>query len=95
MVWATIDYHPRVNGYSGYVSPTYDSDAAIIRTIPAPAAFAKLRSMDVRYLILHVGVQTDIMMYTEDQARSIIAALPVGATVDRYDANYLVDLGKP
>jgi hypothetical protein len=95
MVWATIDYHPRVNGYSGYVSPTYDSDAAIIRTIPAPAAFAKLRSMDVRYLILHVGVQTDIMMYTEDQARSIIAALPAGATVDRYDANYLVDLGKP
>lgn len=92
MVWATIDFHPRVNGYSGYVSPTYYADTALLETIPAPDAMARVKALRVRYLILHVGVQTDIQMYTEDQAHTIIAALPA-ATATRFGPNYLVDLG--
>ncbi|MDQ6613996.1 MAG: hypothetical protein M3083_04430, partial [Actinomycetota bacterium] len=93
MVWSTIDYHPRVNGYSGYVSPTYYADTALISTLPAPAALAKIKSMQVRYLILHVGVQTGISMYTEAQAQAIINGLPPAMT-NRYGPNYLVDLGR-
>jgi len=92
MVWSTIDYDPTVNGYSGYVTPTYDNDAALFATLPAPAAMTRIRALKVRYLILHVGVQTDIQMYTPAQAQAIIAGLPT-ATVHQYGPNYLVDLG--
>jgi hypothetical protein len=92
MVWSTIDFHPRVNGYSGYLSPTYYADTALLETIPAPAAMARVKSLQVRYLVLHVGVQTDIQMFTETQALAIIAALPTASAV-RYGPNYLVDLG--
>ncbi len=94
MVWSTIDYHPRVNGYSGALSPTYYADTALIQTLPAPAALARLKQMQVRYLILHLGVQTGITMFTDAEAQSIISGLPT-ATVDRYGPNYLVDLGQP
>jgi hypothetical protein len=92
MVWSTIDWHPRVNGYSGYVSPTYYADTALLETIPDPAAMARVRALKIRYLILHVGVQTDIQMFTQTQAQAIINGLP-SATVTRYGPNYLVDLG--
>jgi hypothetical protein len=92
MVWSTIDYHPRLNGYSGYTPPTYDADADVVSTFPSPEALARLRTRRVRYVILHLGVQTNYMMYTESQAQQMIAGLPQGSRVDRFGPNYLIDL---
>jgi hypothetical protein len=95
MVYSTIDFHPRLNGYSGYSSPTYGDDLAAIATFPSPAAFARFGLRRIRYLILHVGEQNGYPMYTEDQARRAVAQLPPGATAARYGTSYLVDLGPP
>jgi hypothetical protein len=94
MVWSTIDFHPRVNGYSGSLSPTYYADTALIQTLPAPAAVARLKMMKVRYLILHLGVQTGITMFTDAEAQAIISGLNT-VSVNRYGPNDLVDLGPP
>jgi hypothetical protein len=93
MVWSTIDWHPRLNGYSGYRPATYSDDAQVLATLPMPAAQARLQQRHVRYLIVHVGVQTGYQMFSEDQASSLIGHLAPGATSTRYGPNYLVDLG--
>jgi hypothetical protein len=94
MVWSTIDHNPRINGYSGAIPPTYVSEAAALATLPSNNALATLSSLRVRYLILHVGLQTGIQMYTEEKATSILRGLPTYANVARYGPNYLVDLGR-
>ena len=93
MVWSTIDFHPRVNGYGGYVPASWYQDILQIRTLPAAAAFARLKALRVRFLILHLGEQTGIQMYSDADASTIIKGLPVTATVGRFGPNYLVDLG--
>jgi hypothetical protein len=93
MVWSTIDFHPRVNGYSGYAPDSWHRDVVEIKTLPAPGAFEKLKNLRVRFLVLHMGVQTGIQMYSEADAAAIIKALPPTATVGRYGSNYLIDLG--
>jgi len=93
MVWSTIDWHPRLNGYSGYESPTYSADADLMATLPAAPAFSRLRQLHVRYMILHTGMQSGYPMFTDAQAQAILAGLPPGASVSRYGPNDLVDLG--
>lgn len=93
MVWATIDWHPRLNGYSGYFPPTYASETTVLATMPSPAAEALLRALHVRYLIVHVGKQAGWQMYTPGQAQRLVSQLGTGSTVTRYGPNYLVDRG--
>jgi hypothetical protein len=93
MVWATIDWHPRLNGYSGYFPSTYPSEATVLATMPSPAAETLLRALHVRYLIIHVGKQAGWQMYTPAQAQQLVSQLGSGPVVTRYGPNYLVDLG--
>ena len=93
MVYSTIDFHPRLNGYSGYLPATYGDDVAVMAGFPSPPAFARLRLRRVRYLILHVGEQNGFPMFSEDQARRAVSQLPGGASAARYGKAYLVDLG--
>jgi hypothetical protein len=95
MVYSTIDFHPRLNGYSGYTPSTYGDDLATLATFPAPAALARLRLRRIRYVILHIGQQNGFPMYTEAQAGEVVGHLPAGATSGRYGPAYLVDLGPP
>ena len=53
---ATIDWHPRVNGYSGYLPPGYAEDVQLLNTFPSPESLARLQALDVRYVVLHLGV---------------------------------------
>jgi hypothetical protein len=95
MVWSTVDYHPRLNGYSGYTSPTYSDDTKALSNFPSPVALARLNERRVRYVILHLGVQAGYSMYTEQDAQRIVAGLPAAARVTRYGPNYLIDLAAP
>lgn len=95
MVWSSIDWHPRLNGYSGYEPADYSDDARVIATLPLPAAQARLAQRHVRYLIVHVGFQAGYQMLTEAQATFLLDSLQPGATWARFGPNYLVDLGPP
>ncbi len=93
MVWSTIDWHPRLNGYSGYLSPNYPADTEVLATLPSASALNLLQQRHIRYLIVHVGQQAGFPMFTEDQAHSLLSGLPPADTATRYGPNYLVDLG--
>jgi hypothetical protein len=93
MVYSTIDFHPRLNGYSGYLPATYEDDVAAMATFPSADSLARLKLRQVRYLILDVGQQNGYPMFTEAQARKDLAELPAGARADRYGNAWLVDLG--
>jgi hypothetical protein len=88
MLFATLDWHPRVNGYSGYLPPGYVEDVDLLNTFPSPEAVARLHALGVRYVILHLGVG----QYAPQQLADIVAALPPGATARPYGDAWLVDL---
>jgi len=91
MLFATIDWHPRVNGYSGYLPPGYPEDVQVLNTFPSPDSVARLRALGVRYVVLHLGAE----QYTPQQVADIVAALPPGATARPYGDAWLVDLQAP
>ncbi len=91
MLFATIDWHPRVNGYSGYLPPGYPEDAQLLDTFPSPEAVARLEAVGVRYVVLHLGSDE----YTPQQVADIVAALPAGATARPYGDAWLIDLRAP
>ena len=93
MLLATIDWKPRVNGYSGYFPPTYPGDLDTFATFPSVAALARAREIGVRYAIVHVALTKSAAAYDETEARAIISALPDGATANQFGNAWLVDLG--
>ncbi len=95
MVYSTLDFHPRVNGYSGYWPPDYLANLVTLDTFPSPAALARAKELRLRYVVLHVGVVRGFKMLTEQQATAALAVLPPGATARRYGDAWLVDLGPP
>ena len=93
MVYSTLDWHPRVNGYSGFAPSTYLGDIDAFATLPDSAAFVHARGLKVRYLILHVGAENGNPAYSESQASRIVDSAPSGAEARRYPGAWLIDLG--
>ena len=52
---STTHWRPLVNGYSGYRPPHFDQLAQVVGTFPSPLAVARLRDLDVRYVIVHAA----------------------------------------
>lgn len=92
MVYSTIDWHPRLNGYSGYFPATYVSDAEVLSGFPDQASLARLRERRIRYVIVHVGYESGIPVVTPAHAAAIITALPAGATIAHVGSSWLIDL---
>jgi len=95
MVYSTLDWHPRVNGYSGFIPPTYFEDIEAYRRFPEPSALERLRFRGVRYVILHVGVENGFPALAEADALERLGRLPAGSTSIREGSSVLVDLGPP
>lgn len=93
MVYATIDWHPRVNGYSGFIPPDYLVNINAFNAFPAPEALARAREIGVRYVILHVGDEFGYAGFTPAEADAIVAGLPPDAEAIRAGRDVLVDLG--
>jgi hypothetical protein len=53
MVQSTLDWHPRVNGYSDYASPIWRMDARALRHFPNLEGFEVLHRCHARYVIVH------------------------------------------
>ncbi|MGZ6953465.1 MAG: hypothetical protein ACXVJX_15310 [Acidimicrobiia bacterium] len=92
MLYGTLDLHPRVNGYSGSWPDDYRGRVDTFATFPARPAVALARRLGVRYVVLHIGVYSGVRQFTEQQARTIVATLPRGASARRYGDAWLVDL---
>jgi hypothetical protein len=59
MYWSTTHWHPLVNGYSGYQPPDYGKTTTFMRTFPDDEAIARLRHLDVRYVLVHESFYAD------------------------------------
>jgi hypothetical protein len=95
MVYSTIDWHPRLNGYSGYFPATYVSDAEVVSGFPNQPSLDRLRERRIRYVILHVGQESGYAVITPAHAAAIIDALPPGATATHVGSSWLIDLATP
>lgn len=94
LLYATIDWHPRLNGYSGSWPPSYRDDAAVLARLPSAVAQARLRERCVRYVVLHVGPFAGQAQFGEAEASRIARGLARGgATVRRFGPDRLADLG--
>jgi hypothetical protein len=53
MFWSIFHWQPLVNGYSGYVPGSYTGTLARMRTFPDENAIARLKELNVRYILVH------------------------------------------
>lgn len=58
-MWSLIHWHPIVNGYSGYYPPDYVETLARMETFPDDDSIARLRRLDVKYVIVHCKFYAD------------------------------------
>jgi hypothetical protein len=92
MVYSTVDWNPRVNGYSSFVPSDYEARRVVLESFPSEASLDLLERLDVRYVLLEVGQRSTLPMFQAADAEVVVDALPPTARVDRYGATYLVDL---
>ena len=95
LVYSTVDWNPRVNGYSGAVPPGYTEDLDVYTRFPETASIDRLRSNGVRYVILRVGVENGFPAMTEAEVADRLSRLPPGLETTREGTAHLVDLGPP
>lgn len=93
MIYATIDWKPRFNGYSGDFPDQYLADRQLLNAFPAPDALAAARRLRIRYVVLHLGSTGGFPQLSDDAAAAIIRDLPAGARAERRGRAWLVDLG--
>ena len=94
MLYSTLDFHPRINGYSGNSPTDYVGRRRRFNRFPAPISLRAARDLGVRYVVLHGGGYAGFPQYTDAQIRAIVAGLPPGATAHRSGNAWLVDLGR-
>jgi hypothetical protein len=94
MVYSTIDWHDRFNGYSGGWPDDYVPQLASLNSFPSRDALDTARRLKLRYVVLHTGPYAGFPQYTDAQANAIVAALPTDATATRYGNSWLIDLGE-
>ncbi len=92
-VYLTLDWHPRVNGYSGFVTPDYPETQAFLNRFPAPCAIYQARKIGVRWIVVHTGVIDRIQQYDPHETSKVMAGLPKDA-VTRAGKSYLIDVTK-
>ncbi len=92
MVYSTIDWKPRFNGYSGGWPDGYLRDLDRLDAFPSPESLAIARRLRIRYVVLHLGSVVGVPQFTDSRAAAIVAALPPGARAERHGNAWLVDL---
>ena len=93
MIYSTIDWKPRFNGYSGDFPDEYVPDLRQLNAFPAPDALAAARRLRIRYVVLHLGSTGGFPQLSDDAAAAMIRDLPPGARAERRGRAWLVDLG--
>jgi hypothetical protein len=58
MYWSATHWDSLVNGFSGNMPPDYLETITLMRTFPDDEAIARLRRLDVRYILVHESYYT-------------------------------------
>lgn len=95
MLYSTLDFHPRVNGYSGYIPPGYYETVDELNTFPSVGALRRAAELGVRYVVLHVGQHAGFATLGPKRSAEVLDALPTSASARRYGDSWLVDLRPP
>lgn len=110
MLLATLDWHPRLGGYSGFIPPGYQALVNEVRSFPSPSALERLDALGVRYVVLRTAPvpsgATGVDQFVEASglatmaaadAESLVAAVPPErlAAVQRVQGAVLVTLSPP
>jgi len=74
MYYSTIDWNPRVNGYSGSVPRGFEERAVVFNSWPSAAAEALADTFGVRYVILHGGVEQGSPAYSVEELEALVEA---------------------
>jgi len=83
MLYSTIDWNPRVNGYSGLNPKGYAREAELLNTFPSDAALQRLQALHVRYVVWHpIG----------NVLARPLPVLPVSLTARRLGDDFLIEL---
>jgi hypothetical protein len=91
MYHATWDWNPRVNGYSGSAPAGFADLAALLNTWPADDAERRLDELEVRYIVLHGGVeQRTPALSPADQERLVAEARALGYTAEAHGEDWLI-----
>jgi hypothetical protein len=93
MLYSSIDWRPRFNGYSGGFPDGYLTQRATLNTFPSPAALRTMRRLKIRYAVLHVGPYNGVAQYSKRQVAAMLDRLPEGPRAERHGDAWLVDLG--
>jgi len=93
MLYSSIDWHPRFNGYSGGYPDGYLTQRAELNTFQSPTALRTMRRLKIRYAVLHAGKYFGVQQYTRAQIAAILDRLPPGARAERHGDAWIVDLG--
>jgi hypothetical protein len=93
MLYSSIDWHPRFNGYSGGFPDDYPTKTATLDRFPSAGALRMMKKLRIRYAVLHTGPDAGVQQYTRAQVAAILAELPPGAHARRHGDAWLVDLG--
>jgi hypothetical protein len=93
MTYSSLDWHDRVNGYSGSFPDDYLANADSLNTFPSRASLVTARGLKVRYLVLHTGPYAGFAQWTRARVRAALEQLPPGATASHHGNAWLVDLG--
>lgn len=89
---STIDWKPRVNGYSGGYPPGYFRRAVELNRFPAPRGLHVICELNVRYVVLRVADPASHPRLTPREAAGILSRLPRHARWEQHGRDYLIDL---
>ena len=93
MLNSTIDWNPRVNGYSAQAPPGFHDLADVLDTWPSAPAAVRLADLEVRYVIVHGGAESTVAELSFADLESIgQAAQDAGYQVERIVDDLLVTL---
>jgi hypothetical protein len=110
MLLSTIDWHPRLTGYSGFAPPGYGGTVTLADTFPSADSLGMLDRLGIRYVVLRTApvssgvASVDAMVETSPfshmsaaEAEQRVQQVPADrlAAVDRVDGAVLVTLTAP
>lgn len=93
MLYSTLDFHPRVNGYSGSFPDNYFERKDVFNQFPAPVALRAAHALGVRYFILHQNKYEGFPQYRPAQIATMLQGLPPTAHTSHRGSAWLIDLG--